>query len=248
MGQGSPKPKATQQKDVKPPTRLKSPEGRKSPERRKSVTDIKEEKRPQLKSPTKKPKDVNGKQRQDKLAEDRRRFLMGDTAPDRGSMKKCTVSACANLVIPPTLYCSDTCVERYAAEAINTLLEYGVSFHGGISVIDTASGKVIMYATSRTNLVPFLKQHRSYMVHLPSGPNPMKRQSASGSTSEGQSEDEKKVEASSAVKTEDEPEQKESAAVGKAGGSAVLPSKAPRNPEELRQQAKKALYFTLLKR
>ena len=241
MAQGSPKAKVAQQKDVKSPSTLKSPE------RRKSVPDTKEDKRPQLKSPTKKLKDVNGKQRLDKLAEDRRRFLMGDAAPDRGAMKKCTVSACTNLVIPPTLYCSDSCVERYAAEAINTLLEYGVSFHGGISLIDTATGKVIMYATSRTNLVPFLKQHRSYMVHLPSGPNPMKRQPASGSTSEGQSEEERKGENLSGGKAEDELEQKESA-MGKAGGNAALPSKAPRNPEELRQQAKKALYFTLLKR
>ena len=247
MAQPVPKPKVPQQKDVKPPNRLKSPEGRKSPERRKSVSEVKKEERTPLKSPTKKVKDINGKQRQDKVAEERRRFLMGDTAPDRGSMKKCTVTACRNLVIPPTLYCSDTCVERYAAEAINTLLEYGVSFHGGISVIDTASGKVIMYATSRTNLVPFLKQHRSYMVHLPSGPNPMKRQSVSGNASEGQSDEEKKGEVSSGVKAEEEVEQKESAGA-KGGGSAVLPSKAPRNPEELRQQAKKALYFTLLKR
>lgn len=210
--------------------------------------DSKEDKRPALKSPTKKLKDVNGKQRLDKLAEDRRRFLMGDAAPDRGAMKKCSVSACSNLVIPPTLYCSDTCVERYAAEAINTLLEYGVSFHGGINVIDTATGKVIMYATSRTNLVPFLKQHRSYMVHLPSGPNPMKRQAARGSTSEAHGEEEeRKGEGSSGMKVEDEVDPRDSV-VGKAGSSGALPSKAPRNPEELRQQAKKALYFTLLKR
>ena len=241
MPQGPPKPKVAPQKDVKSPTSLKTPE------RRKSLMDSKEEKRPALKSPTKKLKDVNGKQRLDKLAEDRRRFLMGDTAPDRGAMKKCIVSACTNLVIPPTLYCSDTCVERYAAEAINTLLEYGVSFHGGINVIDTATGKVIMYATSRTNLVPFLKQHRSYMVHLPSGPNPMKRQALKGSISEGQGEEERKGEGSSGAKVEDDVEHKD-LVVGKAGSSVALPSKAPRNPEELRQQAKKALYFTLLKR
>ena len=194
------------------------------------------------KSPTKKVKDLNGdrKTKLDKLVEDRRRFLLGDNVPDESAMKKCIVSTCTRKVLPPTLFCSDGCVERYSAEALNTLLEYGMSTQGGINVIDTATGKVIMYATSRTNLVPFLKQHRSYMVHLPSGPNPMKKKKQQKqATPSGEKKDEKKVE-SPVKKKREEVVEKDSVE--------LKSSKGQKNPEDLRQQAKKALYLILLKR
>ena len=108
-------------------------------------------------------------------------------------------------------------------------------------MIDTATGKVIMYATSRTNLVPFLRLHRSYMVHLPSGPNPKRLQRKESTEVKG----EKKVEKAKVKQDLGTPSPSDKKELSEKKDASNKPAK---NPKELRLQAKKALYMALLKR
>ena len=93
----------------------------------------------------------------------------------------CIAPQCSAYATPPSLYCSDTCIEKYSAESLKNLASRGITFETdpsefvrgskGISMVDKATGKTVIGIQAPTDktLVAWLKQHPSYQVLLPSG-------------------------------------------------------------------------------
>ena len=93
----------------------------------------------------------------------------------------CIVPQCSAHTTPPSLYCSDACIETYAADSLRDLASRGITFETdpsefvrgskGISMVDKATGKTVIGIQAPTDktLVSWLKQHPSYQVLLPSG-------------------------------------------------------------------------------
>ena len=93
----------------------------------------------------------------------------------------CIGPDCSGQTTPPSIYCSDACIENYAEETLKTLASRGVTFETdpsefvrgskGISMIDKATGKTVIGIQAPTDktLVSWLKQHSSYQVLMPSG-------------------------------------------------------------------------------
>ena len=85
---------------------------------------------------------------------------------------------CKKATIPPSVYCTDECLERHANYSLKKLEERGISFQtnpqefvrgsGGVSMLEMATGKMLVgiAAPSAKNLVPWLKKHHSYQVLL----------------------------------------------------------------------------------
>lgn len=93
----------------------------------------------------------------------------------------CTGPDCSRVATPPSVYCSDRCIERHAAKMLRVLAKRGVIVQttpgefvrggGGVSVVERATGKMVMglSAPSEKKLVGWLKTHPSYQVFLPHG-------------------------------------------------------------------------------
>ncbi len=88
------------------------------------------------------------------------------------------VADCKKPTVPPSVYCSDQCLELHASHSLQKLEERGVSLQtnpqefvrgsGGVSVLELATGKMLVgiAAPSAKNLVSWLKKHPSYQVLL----------------------------------------------------------------------------------
>ena len=97
------------------------------------------------------------------------------------SSASCIGPDCGKVATPPSVYCSDRCVERHAAKMLRVLAKRGVIVQttpgefvrggGGVSVLERATGKMVMglSAPSEKKLVGWLKMHPSYQVLLPHG-------------------------------------------------------------------------------
>ncbi|CAI8029088.1 Death-inducer obliterator 1 [Geodia barretti] len=154
----------------------------------------------------------------------------------------CIVPQCSAHTTSPSLYCSDACIETYAADSLRDLASRGITFETdpsefvrgskGISMVDKATGKTVIGIQAPTDktLVSWLKQHPSYQVLLPSGkhgrdlgsrvrPKRLKQESEKGGGQEG-------------MRSEDSPSKPRSL----------------NDPETVRMNAKKALHQTLWKR
>jgi len=94
---------------------------------------------------------------------------------------QCIGPGCDKLAPSPSVYCGPACIEKHSAEMLKLLSNKGVSIQttpsefvrgsGGVTVVEKATGKVVMgiSAPSEKNLVSWLKVHPSYQVLLPSG-------------------------------------------------------------------------------
>jgi len=88
------------------------------------------------------------------------------------------VPGCHKATAPPSVYCSEECLEKHASYSLKKLEERGFSIQnnpqefvrgsGGVSVLEMATGKMLVgiAAPSAKNLVPWLKKHSSYQVLL----------------------------------------------------------------------------------
>ena len=93
----------------------------------------------------------------------------------------CIGPDCTRGATPPSLYCSDHCIEKHAAKMLRIMAKRGMAVQtspgefvrggGGVSVVERATGKVFMGLTapSEKKLVGWLKNHPTYQVFLPHG-------------------------------------------------------------------------------
>ena len=93
----------------------------------------------------------------------------------------CIASQCSAQTTPPSIYCSDACLEKYAADSLKSLASHGVTFEAspsefirgskGVSMVDKATGKTVIGIQAPTDktLVPWLKAHPSYKILMPGG-------------------------------------------------------------------------------
>ena len=94
---------------------------------------------------------------------------------------QCIGPKCNKPATPPSIYCSDTCIERHAVDRLKRLSDRGISVHatpsefvrgsGGVPVTEKSTGKTLVGITapSEKNLVQWLKAHPSYQVLLAAG-------------------------------------------------------------------------------
>lgn len=91
---------------------------------------------------------------------------------------RCVGPGCEKSTTPPSVYCSQECIEKHASVSLKKLSERGgihssnpsefVRGPGGISVVERGTGKLIVgiAAPSEKNLVSWLTEHPSYHVYL----------------------------------------------------------------------------------
>ena len=85
---------------------------------------------------------------------------------------------CDKPTTPPSVYCSQDCIEKHAAFSLKKLSDRGVLHSdnpsefirgpGGVSVVEKGTGKLLVgiAAPSEKNLIPWLTEHPSYQVYL----------------------------------------------------------------------------------
>ena len=94
------------------------------------------------------------------------------------ALSHCVGPGCEKLSTPPSVYCSQDCVEKHAAYCLKKLSDRGVLHSsnpsefvrgsGGVSVLEKGTGTLLVgvAAPSEKNLVPWLMEHPSYQVYL----------------------------------------------------------------------------------
>ena len=94
----------------------------------------------------------------------------------------CVGPGCEKSTTPPSVYCSQDCIEKHAAYSLKKLSDRGVLHSsnpsefvrgpGGVSVVERGTGKLLVgiAAPSEKNLIPWLMEHPSYQVYLHTKP------------------------------------------------------------------------------
>lgn len=85
--------------------------------------------------------------------------------------KSCIGPGCEKLAVRPCLYCSDECIERHCQFSLKKMSARGISTSSAITVYEPLTRKMLtgLSAPNEKALIPWIKEHKSWRVFVPSG-------------------------------------------------------------------------------